>query len=144
VTELSEKVRQFVVIDERGCWNWPRAKVRKGYGVVHYQRKQHYTHRVMYEAAKGEIPNGLQIDHLCRNTSCCNPDHLDAVSPKENTRRADAARGGQRMLRRGSHCPHGHAFTNSNTYVDQRGQISCRECRKRRHEEWAEKRRSGG
>lgn len=74
-----------------GCWKWTGRLDRDGYGK--YQVKnggvQHYfiAHRAAYELALSTIPEGLVIDHLCRNRSCCNPAHLEAVTADENRRR---------------------------------------------------------
>jgi hypothetical protein len=74
------------------CWNWTGAVSTAGYGQIRFG-KVLYTHRVSYEALVGPIPDGLELDHLCRNRRCCNPDHLEAVEPAENQRRARMARG---------------------------------------------------
>ena len=86
-----------------GCWNYTGANVR-GYGHIRVKvdgdwRKQ-YTHRLAYEHFVGAIPDGLEIDHLCRNRSCCNPDHLEPVDHAENRNRG--------RLRE---CPNGHDLT---------------------------------
>jgi hypothetical protein len=65
------------------CWNWTGAKVN-GYGVVKRHTVQGQAHRFSYEMAKGPIPEGLFIDHICRNPSCVNPDHLRPVTQKQN------------------------------------------------------------
>ena len=78
-----------------GCWLWTGARNRKGYGFLHrdgHRGAKEYAHRLAYGWYRGPIPNGLHIDHLCRNTSCVNPAHLEAVTPRENDRRARAAR----------------------------------------------------
>lgn len=69
-----------------GCWNWT-ASTRSGYGAFGVQGRILGAHRVAYERWSGKIPDGLHIDHLCRNTRCVNPDHLEAVTQAENTRR---------------------------------------------------------
>lgn len=76
-----------------GCWVWPGAKNSQGYGRIGAGgRTWAYTHRVVYEALVGPIPDGLDLDHLCRNPSCCNPAHLEPVTRTENSLRGHAAR----------------------------------------------------
>jgi hypothetical protein len=70
-----------------GCWVWQRARDKKGYGFVRVSGRNRRAHRVLYEQAKGPIPEGLQLDHLCRNTSCVNPNHLEPVTNIENRHR---------------------------------------------------------
>lgn len=73
---------------ETGCWNWMGARDKHGYGRWGSpNRKVWFTHRFQYLASGGEIPEGYVLDHLCRNTSCCNPDHLEPVTQAENLRR---------------------------------------------------------
>lgn len=69
------------------CWNWMGAKVPLGYGKVMRDGRLQYVHRVSYELAGGVIPPGYEIDHLCKNTSCLNPEHLEAVTPQTNRER---------------------------------------------------------
>lgn len=74
-------------IQDGECWLWP-TKSKLGYGDIYLGNYISETaHRLSYRFAKGEIPEDLCIDHLCRKPSCVNPDHLEAVTIKENTLR---------------------------------------------------------
>lgn len=75
-----------------GCWNFIRALKHDGYGGMKRKGKQILAHRYFYEKYKDEIPEGLQIDHLCRNKKCVNPNHLEPVTGAENTRRANSTK----------------------------------------------------
>lgn len=79
------------------------------------------AHRFFYEHFIGEIPEGLEIDHLCHNTICVNPAHLEAVTHSENLRREHA-------FRPKTHCPQGHEYTPENTYKTPSGKRQCRIC----------------
>lgn len=112
-----------------GCWLWEGAVHTNGYGNFYVDGKYRRAHRVSYEMHKGQIPDGLVIDHLCRNTFCVNPDHLEPVTHGENVRR------GENRNRDKTHCKWGHEFTPDNTLM-RKGGRACRKCAKIRMEKW--------
>lgn len=75
------------VIAESGCWVWSGSPSTRGYGKITVAGTIFYAHRFMYELHVGPIPDGLYIDHLCRNKMCVNPDHLEPVTHRENLMR---------------------------------------------------------
>ena len=91
------------VIEESGCWRWTKALTSSGYGHFHFRGAYYQAHRLVYGLHRGLVPDGLIIDHLCRNRACVNPTHMEPVTHRENTRRgvgtllnqskADAIRG---------------------------------------------------
>ena len=80
---------RYTVDPDTGCWNWTGGKTTPGYGRI---GRDQYAHRFFYEQAVGPIPPGLVIDHLCRNPSCVNPQHLEPVTQQTNTRRGAHAK----------------------------------------------------
>lgn len=114
------------VIQENGCWDWVGGHTTAGYGTTWNGRGMVYAHRLLYERHKGPVPEGLHIDHLCRNRGCVNPDHLEAVPCKENIRRGDSPAA---IARRTNRCGRGHEFTPENTYRRPNGGRMCRACR---------------
>lgn len=101
-----------------------------------------YVHRYAYQRFVGPIPNGMEIDHVCRNRACANPLHLEAITHHENLLR------GRTLTARNAaatHCPHGHAYTPDNTYLRQRPdgryERECRVCRREHGARLARRRR---
>ncbi len=107
-----------------GCWKWTGYLVR-GYGAVHLDGHLKYVHRVIYELLVGPIPQGLELDHLCRNPTCVNPDHLEAVTHRENVLRGMSISANRARQTR---CKRGHPFDLANTYVGPEGNRQCRAC----------------
>lgn len=112
-----------------GCWMWMGQITNAGYGRVSIRHRYHPAHRVFYEAHVGPIPDGLQIDHLCRHRWCVNPAHMEPVTCSENLRRGESPVG--RNARK-VHCVRGHAFDESNTLKLKGGGRRCRACHRRR------------
>jgi len=124
-----------------GCWEWTGARDR-GYGRFSDGRRTVYAHRFAYEELVGPIPEGKQLDHLCRNRACVKviadksgPAHLEPVTGRVNTLRS---KGVTAIAARATRCPQGHPYDLHNTYFNPRGHRSCRTCKResdrRRHE----------
>ena len=104
------------------CWVWVGARNDRGYGEFSIRSRRIKAHRWSYEYLRAEIPEGLSLDHLCRNRACVNPWHLEPVDHRTNVSRAYAARP------RRTHCVVGHELTPENTKVSRDGARVCREC----------------
>jgi hypothetical protein len=114
------------------CWLWlGSVRSKNGYGqfyirdVKNKKDTNYSSHRFSYEIHKGEIPDGLTIDHLCCNTGCVNPEHLEAVTIWENTLRSTNHIG---QNSKKTHCLMGHEFNEKNTKVRSNGKRRCRRC----------------
>ena len=85
-------ITRYNIDPKTGCWNWQGSKTKLGYGRISLNGKPVMAHRFFYEMHKGKIPEGYTLDHLCRNSSCVNPDHLEPVLHAENCRRGVRAK----------------------------------------------------
>ena len=128
-TALDRFHEKYVVDDVTGCMIWTGSRSR-GYGRLHVGGVPVYAHRFAYEQFVGPIPDGLVIDHLCRNRGCCNPEHLRVCTNRENIFAPGSLSSGAVNAAK-THCIHGHEFDDANTYA-YRGKRRCRECRRRR------------
>ena len=117
-----------------GCWLWTGAIV-SGYGQFRFMGRVVYAHRYTYETMVSEIPDGLQIDHLCRIRNCVNPSHLEVVTCRENLLRGE---GVAAINARKTHCPKGHRLAGMNLDVGRlkRGERLCRICRNGNARRW--------
>lgn len=123
------------VVTASGCWQRPIALTKNGYCLVGGGRRgvRLYAHRVSFEAAKGPIPAGLEIDHLCRNRACFNPAHIEAVTRGENIHRGvlpEVLRA--KHLREITSCKNGHPFDEENTRWRLTGGRACKTCERTR------------
>lgn len=125
-------------VDKSGdCWLWTAGRTSLGYGQFSISRKPLLSHRFAYILLVGPIPDGLQLDHLCRVRHCVNPKHLEPVTGAENTRRGV---GPSAANARKTSCVNGHAFTEENTYI-YGGDRNCRTCRNEASRRYLERRR---
>jgi hypothetical protein len=110
------------------CWVISKKPTQNGYQNVSIGNgKRALAHRVMFERIKGPIQKGLEIDHLCRNTACMNPNHLEAVTHRENMLRSPIA--GCTINKFKTHCPKGHSYSD-NLYINSKGRRECSICRR--------------
>ena len=114
------------------CWMWTGA-LEDGYGRARFQGRMTLVHRLMYELFVGVIPPEMHIDHLCKVRACCNPAHLEVVTPAENRRRAFEG------FTPKTHCPVGHEYTPDNTWAYPNALTTvraCKICHRLRSREW--------
>lgn len=122
MSTVQEYILASVRVDpESDCWLWLGALDRKGYGHSSLMLPTRIAHRVSYEAFVGTIPDGLQLDHLCRVRRCVNPAHLDPVTLRENLRRGAESR---------TACRKGHPYAVFGVYQRPEGGRACVQCRR--------------
>lgn len=136
-SSLREKIEHSLDTDTHpgGCWLWTAGKDVHGYGAVRWAAKVHKVHRAYLKELGYVVPDSLVVDHLCRNPSCANPEHLEVVTQRENMHRSpicvvtiNAAK---------TECIAGHEFTSENTYiVPATGARMCRTCAKERRKRY--------
>lgn len=128
---VEQRLNRGIKIDPlTQCWIWKKSREKDGYGVVSLPGGTvGKAHRVSWEFRHGPIPAGLEIDHLCRVRECCNPDHLEATTHKENTLRGY---GVMALKARRDSCIHGHTYTSENTHTV-KGARKCRTCDRERN-----------
>lgn len=114
---------------DNGCWIWNGFLDKKGYGYFKIKLGipglQIMAHRASYLLFIGDLIKGLEIDHLCRNRACVNPEHLEQISHKENNRRSESPTA---INARKTHCKNGHELIGNNLRIRKNGQRLCRPC----------------
>lgn len=126
---LDERFDSKWKLSPTGCHLWTDCTSSHGYGQFWIGTRTVGPHRWAWERVHGPVPEGLQIDHLCRVRHCVNPAHLEVVTSRENTRRGDAGMVVAEMMRSKTHCPQGHPYDEANTH-HYRGKRVCRTCKR--------------
>jgi hypothetical protein len=127
---IREKLEHFLLrIPESTCWYFDGALSNGGYAQIKHNGRTPLVHKLAYETFVGPVPDGKVIDHKCRERSCFNPDHLEAVAPYENFLRGNAP--AAKQLRQ-THCKRGHLLGLPNA----KGIRACKECNRDRCREW--------
>lgn len=113
------------------CMVYDGQRSPDGYGVVRIERKHQMVHKYMWSLENGPVPDGLQLDHLCNNEPCWRQDHLEAVTPRENSLRSNSPASHNS---RKTHCKHGHELSGENlkqwTSASGNRRRECRDCRR--------------
>ncbi len=136
---LERLMDKVMPVTETGCWIWMAPLDKGGYGSfgfydsLKYKTKKQKSvkvkaHIAMYTELVGPIPEGLELDHLCRVRCCVNPAHLEPVTHQENCRRGMAAAVATARSKAKTHCPRGHEYTEENTFITNGGR-KCKQCR---------------
>lgn len=136
----AERFAQKTELGPGDCWLWTGARQPNGYGRFKADGRTMMAHRFAYERARGPVPIGLELDHVCRTRHCVNPDHLEPVTPRENIRRGIGVGAvAADLMRRRTHCPQGHVYDEANTrrYLETRlhrtsNRRHCRACDRER------------
>lgn len=113
------------------CWLWTAYRDDRGYGKVSRGGRRggmESAHRVAYRLVIGEIPEGLELDHLCVVPACVNPAHLEPVPHIVNSRRSSAGAVNSARLKAQTECHRGHPFDEANTQIQRNGARRCRRC----------------
>lgn len=129
---LLERMGDKIQISD-GCWEWTGLINAEGYGTIPRGGGQYsgtrfnlLAHRLVYELLVGPIPEGLQLDHLCRVRNCVNPAHLEPVTQRENTMRSPIAPAA--INARKTHCPRGHPYDVVRYPLNRSPERGCRRC----------------
>ena len=137
VFEDHERFLKRITIDQTtGCWNWAAYKNKAGYGTfpitVSEKMKKYYAHRVSYTVFKNIIAKGMDIDHVCQNTSCCNPEHLREVDRRTNLSENVSGKSAPFLHRGKTVCKNGHEYAGENVYRMGNGGRDCHICMRAR------------
>ncbi len=125
---MRDRLLSKIELSDDGCWLWTAHRDVVGYGRLRVGPTSKPAHNLVYEVFVGAVPEGLELDHLCRNRGCVNPEHLEPVTHRENVLRGAspiAAAAAQ------THCLRGHALSGDNVYIiPSSGSRQCRTCKR--------------
>ena len=124
IQRFFELVDKQAIWDGVSCWLWQGKLTHDGYGRFGSDSRQ-YAHRYAYDMVVGQIPEGMELDHLCETPACVNPAHLKVVTHRANLLRGNSFSG---VNARKLYCKRGHPFDGTNTYVRPNGHRNCRTC----------------
>jgi hypothetical protein len=146
MTTTREAARFWAKVDfSDGCWEWTASRRSDGYAQFKVDGRTVLVHRLAYELVVGPIPEGLTLDHLCRNRACVNPDHLEPVTHRENVLRGENF---SAVNAAATHCANGHPFDEANTYTYPAGKggqthRACRACNRAAAARYKERQKAG-
>lgn len=120
------------------CWLWDAGKTTAGYGIFWNGTTMQAAHIFSYQMFRGPVPEGLQLDHLCRVRHCVNPQHLEPVTQMENMRRGMT----WEFNRRKTQCPRGHLYTSDNLINAASGKRRCKACERERSNKYNKRKRT--
>lgn len=125
--KLEARILRRIQVTPEGCWQWTGG-LSDGYGTVYMNGANRRSHRAAYLILVGPVPDGLDLDHLCRNRACCNPEHLEPVTRSVNSLRGIGPELARQRRRAITHCAQGHEFTEES--VNKKGYRGCRTCQR--------------
>lgn len=131
MTHVRERLLSKIIEDKsRGCWIWTASLNGGGYARLGVDGHIRVAHRVSYECFRCEIPDGMYLDHLCRDRRCINPYHLEPVTHSVNCIRGNIGANSPlaQKQKAKTHCPKGHEYTDENTYINKNGARVCKKC----------------
>ncbi|MDP8961525.1 MAG: HNH endonuclease [Actinomycetota bacterium] len=125
--DIADRIARCLILGP-DCWEWRGYHDRYGYAWARTHPPKLMAHRAVYEFVRGPIPERKELDHLCENTGCVRPAHLEPVTHRENVLRG---KGPSAAAARKTHCPQGHPYDEANTYWTRAGTRQCRTCQRK-------------
>lgn len=126
--DIIERVLSHIRITDNSCWESTYAPKRDGYTRIKINEKDIAVHRLMFYYYNGELNTNLTINHKCENRVCCNPQHLEQVTQKQNKQYSYNIHGHPNSKK--THCPRGHEYSNKNLIINSKGSRLCKTCQK--------------